>query len=594
MGDVSFLLLDTPPLPPPAPSHVAAADGPPRWLPAELLADVDVALACFDSSRGCTPADAAAFAAARALLPASCRIIATALRCDTPAAAAAAATDEAAMALGAADVVAVGARSGRGFADLAAPLRDAHRAAVAARADAIAAAQAEADEVATDLADDGRRAAESYFNLRALLHIPRRRDADDDEDDAGGGDDGGDADDAGPDGIPPLSGPMAPRRRRGRIYDTATLFGQPEAAAASATTPAAAALAAADAGVVRVAFVGLPNSGKSALLNALVGFRRCATSPSPGTTLGVTEVRCRYPAGGGARVTLVDTQGLGREGEPSPRRDSTGRAAHDATNAIIEAAHVVVVVIDACGARGGSSREGNVPGRGDADPLAAGEVDVMRRVVAAGRCLVVAANKWDVLASEDTHRQFLVANWLETHINTHVGGAAGATVVATSALLGRNVKLLLDAALDAHRRWSTTRVPTHRLNSFYSQLMRSVTLPLNVPKVRFLAQASVMPPTFVAYCSARRPDVAMPTAFKRFLTAAIRREFSLGGVPVHVMFRSSGPDGPDSKRVKGQLKGRLRPHPHRLASMKRNIKRTRPPRIEWVPDYTRDAEKEFD
>lgn len=56
-----------------------------------------------------------------------------------------------------------------------------------------------------------------------------------------------------------------------------------------------------------VAIIGAPNSGKSTLLNTIVGRRAALTSPVAGTTRDVIEVRLDL---GGLAVTLLDTAGL--------------------------------------------------------------------------------------------------------------------------------------------------------------------------------------------------------------------------------------------------------------------------------------------
>jgi tRNA modification GTPase len=57
----------------------------------------------------------------------------------------------------------------------------------------------------------------------------------------------------------------------------------------------------------RIALVGLPNAGKSSLLNALVGREAAIVSRQPGTTRDVVEVDLHLE---GYVVTLADTAGL--------------------------------------------------------------------------------------------------------------------------------------------------------------------------------------------------------------------------------------------------------------------------------------------
>lgn len=67
---------------------------------------------------------------------------------------------------------------------------------------------------------------------------------------------------------------------------------------------------------VSVVLVGLPNSGKSSLLNALVGSERAIVSPQAGTTRDAVTARINV---GGLQVELTDTAGIEELQEHSPR-----------------------------------------------------------------------------------------------------------------------------------------------------------------------------------------------------------------------------------------------------------------------------------
>ncbi|WP_349949608.1 GTPase, partial [Intestinimonas sp. RTP31139st1_F5_RTP31139_211217] len=64
---------------------------------------------------------------------------------------------------------------------------------------------------------------------------------------------------------------------------------------------------------VPCAIVGLPNAGKSSLLNALVGYQRAIVTDIPGTTRDTVEERCML---GGVLLRLIDTAGLRETDDP--------------------------------------------------------------------------------------------------------------------------------------------------------------------------------------------------------------------------------------------------------------------------------------
>jgi tRNA modification GTPase len=89
----------------------------------------------------------------------------------------------------------------------------------------------------------------------------------------------------------------------------------------------------------RVVLVGLPNAGKSTLLNALTGCERAVTSPLAGTTRDAIETRLKLPGGW---VILTDLAGL-EDHEP---RDDIERQMRDRSLAAIASADLMVLVRD--------------------------------------------------------------------------------------------------------------------------------------------------------------------------------------------------------------------------------------------------------
>ena len=92
-----------------------------------------------------------------------------------------------------------------------------------------------------------------------------------------------------------------------------------------------------------VAVVGRPNSGKSTLVNRLVGQKVAIVSDKPQTTRKRTLGVARRP---GAEIALLDTPGIHR-----PEYRMNAAMVRDATDALATA-DLVLLVIDAAGTRG--------------------------------------------------------------------------------------------------------------------------------------------------------------------------------------------------------------------------------------------------
>ena len=130
----------------------------------------------------------------------------------------------------------------------------------------------------------------------------------------------------------------------------------------------------------RVALVGRPNVGKSSLLNRVTGEDRAVVDEVAGTTIDPVDSLVEL---GDEIWRFVDTAGLRRRVHQASGMEYYASLR---TAAAIEAAEVAVVLLDA------------------SDRLSEQDQRVIAEVVEAGRALVLAFNKWDLL-DEDRREQ---------------------------------------------------------------------------------------------------------------------------------------------------------------------------------------------
>jgi len=252
-----------------------------------------------------------------------------------------------------------------------------------------------------------------------------------------------------------------------------------------------------------VALLGNPNVGKSSLLNTLAGAERVVVDSVAGTTVDpvdeVIELR-------GRPWVFIDTAGLRRR-----VREASGTEyfASLRTAAAVNRADVAVVLFDA------------------SQPVTEQDLRLVSTAVDAGRALVIAFSKWDLVDEERRER-------LDREIDRDFVQIRWAPRVNVSGLTGWHVDRLVPALDSALAGWST-RVPTGRLNAFFSALVAAHPHPVRSGKqsrVLFATQAGIRPPTFVLFTSGRLDD-----AYVRFVERRLREEFGFAGSPVRVNVR---------------------------------------------------------
>jgi len=262
----------------------------------------------------------------------------------------------------------------------------------------------------------------------------------------------------------------------------------------------------APAGPRRVALVGRPNVGKSRLLNTLAGSERVLVDAAAGTTRDPVDELIEL---GGIPWRFVDTAGIRRR-----VRESQGADYYAAlrTAGALERAEVAVVLIDA------------------SDPLTEQDLRIVSMVIDAGRALVIAYNKWDLV---DTERRLRLDREIDRQLHT----ARWAPRVNISSLTGRHVDRLVPALEQALAGWET-RVPTGRLNAWLAELIAATPPPVRggrQPKVLFATQAGARPPHFVLFATG-----FLEAGYRRFIERRLREEFGFAGSPVRVSLRLRG------------------------------------------------------
>ena len=245
---------------------------------------------------------------------------------------------------------------------------------------------------------------------------------------------------------------------------------------------------------IKVAIIGRPNVGKSTLLNALVGEERAIVSPVAGTTRDAVDQRLAH---NGIEYVFVDTAGIRRKGKTKLMAEKLSVVM---ARRHIRMANVVVLVLDGT------------------EKVAALDATIAGYAHEEGRAVILCVNKWDA-AGDKGKRKFT------EEIRGELKFLEYAPIVFVSAKTGAGVKRLFGIIHDAYES-ASKRVTTGELNRFIEQLKFDREM-----KVYYMTQASVRPPTFVAFTD-KAKDLHFSS--ERFLINQLRKRFGFEGTPIRI------------------------------------------------------------
>ena len=259
----------------------------------------------------------------------------------------------------------------------------------------------------------------------------------------------------------------------------------------------------------QIAIAGRPNTGKSTLLNSLLGQKRSLTSPLPGTTRDVVDAEYEWA---GQRLLLLDTAGLRRRGRV---RIGVERFSVIRSLRAIDRADVCVLVVDA--SEGVTAQDAHIAGY----------------ATECGCGLVIAANKWDLLEEDSTalHR-------FQDSLRVRMRFIRHAPLAQISALTGRSITGVPRLALEVHANRSL-QIPTPQLNRCLLALgqRRTARGPRGqVARLRYATQTGQKPPVFDLFFSDPR---FVHGSYLRYLENGLRRQFKLEGTVVRMRARAA-------------------------------------------------------
>jgi len=258
---------------------------------------------------------------------------------------------------------------------------------------------------------------------------------------------------------------------------------------------------------LRLAIVGIPNAGKSSLVNAILGQDKLIVTDIPGTTRDSIDTEIKYH---GQAVTLIDTAGLRKKRNIDSQVEffSILRA-----EKAIERCNVAILVVDA---EQGFNRQ---------------DIAIARLILDHKKGLVVAVNKWDLVSKETNtmkkYREEIIYRFPELTYYP---------IIFISALTRQRIGQVLEQANEVYQS-NQTRISTGELNTFFQKVIDRIPPPAVKGKyiqIKYVTQVKKAPPVFVFFTNDPR---SIKEEYRRFLENRLRQQFGFNGVPLTILFR---------------------------------------------------------
>lgn len=257
----------------------------------------------------------------------------------------------------------------------------------------------------------------------------------------------------------------------------------------------------------KFAIMGQPNTGKSSLLNALIGEERTIVSDIAGTTRDTIHTHYNLFQ---KEFVLIDTAGIRKKAKV--HEDLEFYSVIRAIKAMDEA-DICLLLIDA--------EKG----------IAAQDLNIFSLAAKKGKGIVVLVNKWDLVAKETN-----TAIEYEKELKKRFAPFSDVPILFISAKEKTRIFKAIELALHVYDN-RQRKIPTSELNDIMLKAIQSYHPPVvrgNSIKIKFITQLPTAVPSFAFFCNFP-DDIKQP--YKNYLENQLRLNFDFKGVPVRIFFR---------------------------------------------------------
>ena len=260
---------------------------------------------------------------------------------------------------------------------------------------------------------------------------------------------------------------------------------------------------------IKVSFIGKPNTGKSTLINKIIGKDRLITGQKPGLTRDSIETLFVKNK---VEYVLTDTAGMRKK---SSITNIIEKKSVNQSLSSIRDSDICVLLVDAT------------------QKIQKQDLLIANRVLDSGRGLIVVLSKWDLITEKIKTKLSI-----ERKIKYSLSQAKDVKVIKISAINGFGLYNLIDAISNTYDLLSK-RISTSTLNKWFFSRTSQNPAPLASGKVnslKYISQIGIKPPSFLIFCSYPKK---IPISYSKYINNCLKKDFNFSGLPIKLIFKKS-------------------------------------------------------
>jgi len=256
-----------------------------------------------------------------------------------------------------------------------------------------------------------------------------------------------------------------------------------------------------------ISIVGMPNVGKSSLLNAIIQKDQAIVSDIAGTTRDSIDTTIKWH---GRNIKIIDTAGLRKKSKVDDNIEfySSLRAMDSLLRS-----NIVLLVVDV---QKGFTKQ---------------EKSIAKEVIKKGKRMVILVNKWDLISGED-----ISADKYKENMYHEFKDLQHYPIIFVSALTKRRVSNVLEKAWEVFKK-QNEKLSTKKLNEWLEKSIRNYPPPATQAKsikIKFVEQVQYSPPIFALFSNYPK---LISVQYLRYLHNQLRDSFDLKGITVKFSLR---------------------------------------------------------